>query len=349
MAAPNAPNSNKFDVSAFILGGLVLVSMAFVAWEVLVLEGLVVTTPDSVFASSLRAFGGQSGGQPIVSNEAEEARLRSERVNRKNRPAMVAAIFDESDWDNRKKMYAEIRNVKQNECGYANGIHGLTEEELHPKVGDRHMVTPPEGGKLSMVCCNTTKGHLTIVAHHKWAPIGAAHFIDMVKGGYFDSGVPMMRCMKGFLCQFGLNNDPAVTRKNDENLKDDPNWLPEGPKYRENDNGVKRFARGYLAYAGAGSDTRGNQFIVSLKDNGPLAGGSPWEVPWGELVGEESFDTLATIYTGYDENGPSQGLLRKRGMDKEMREEFPKLDYIDSCKVIDEQTPGVNKGYRIKD
>jgi len=198
------------------------------------------------------------------------------------------------------------------------------------------MVTPPAAGKLSLVCCETTKGNLAINVHHKWAPIGAAHFVSMVKDGYFDSTVPFMRCIKDFLCQFGINSDPTKNAKFNRNLKDDPNWLPEGPDFRKNDRGVKRFAKGYLAYAGGGPNTRGNQLIVSLKADGPLAGGSPWEVPWGELVGKDSFETLSKIYTGYDENGPPQGKLSNRGMDEEFKKEFPEIDYINNCMVVAE-------------
>lgn len=38
---------------------------------------------------------------------------------------------------------------------------------------------------------------------------------------------------------------------------------------------------------------------MGLGDNDRLCGGSPWEVPWGEAVGEKSFATLGRIYTGY--------------------------------------------------
>jgi len=165
----------------------------------------------------------------------------------------------------------------------------------------------------------------------------------MVTSGYFDTTVPMMRCLKNFLCQFGLNSDPEQSKKY-RSFKDDPNWLPEGPDYRKNEDGVKRFARGYLGYAGGGKNSRGNQFIVSLHDEGRLAGGSPWEVPWGELVGDESFGTLSKIYTGYHEKGPPQGKLMNRGMTEEMKLEFPELDYINRCVLVDEREPRGEEG-----
>lgn len=93
-------------------------------------------------------------------------------------------------------------NSDQQSCRYKS-LADLSEEELQPVKGPRHMVTPPIGGKLSLVCCQTTVGPLSIVAHHKWAPLGAAHFMDMVLSGYFNSGVPFMRCVNNFLCQVG--------------------------------------------------------------------------------------------------------------------------------------------------
>ena len=147
-----------------------------------------------------------------------------------------------------------------------------------------------------------------------------------------------MRCFVGFICQFGLASDPAA---NDQflqaRIKDDPNWLPPGPENRENKEGVERFARGYLAFAGFGKDSRSNQFIVSLDDSGPLAGGNPWEVPLGELVGRHSYDTLKSIYTGYGDNGPTQAEINTKGMTSELKDKYPKLDYILSCEVTDEE------------
>ena len=80
-----------------------------------------------------------------------------------------------------------------------------------------------------------------------------------------------------------------------------------------------------------------DQLIVALDDNPRLAGGSPWEVPWGEVVGEESFHTLDNIYTGYGEKGPSQGRLRKEGSSEGVKKDFPNLDYILECNVIDSE------------
>ena len=221
------------------------------------------------------------------------------------------------------------------QCPYSS-ISDLSDDELRPRKGMRHMISPPHGGSLTLVCCQTTKGPWSILVHHDWAPEGAGRFVEMVQKGYFSATVPMMRCLRGFLCQFGLSGDPATTKQYRETIPDDTNWLPEGPNFKQNADGIKRFAKGYLSYAGGGPNTRDNQFIVALQPNGPLGGGSPWEVPWGELVGKPSFDTLDQIFTGYGEKGPTQGRLFREGVTEALREQFPKLDYVTSCEIVDE-------------
>ena len=114
-----------------------------------------------------------------------------------------------------------------------------------------------------------------------------------------------------------------------------------------------------MGYAGAGKNSRGTQLIVAFEPNLYLGGGSPWlgsplllqnfkigrsnfasvptlqrEVPFGQLVGEASFETLSQIYTGYGEK-VSQGKIMNRG-NAYLEEEFPLLDYILECKVLKE-------------
>ena len=57
-------------------------------------------------------------------------------------------------------------------------------------------------------------------------------------------------------------------------------------------------------------------------------------MPFGQLVGETSFDTLSKIYTGYGE-GVSQGKIMNQG-NTYLEKEFPMLDYITDCKITQE-------------
>ena len=220
-------------------------------------------------------------------------------------------------------------------CPYQS-FSDLTEDERFPKRGSRHMVTPPKGGRLTLVCCDTTRGPWSIVVHERWAPLGAQRFLEMITSRYFTE-IPLFRCIKKFLCQFGLSSDASLSSLFQKTIPDDKNWLPEGKEYRSNKEGVKRFAKGYIAYAGGGENSRNRQLIVSLDNVGTLAGGSPWEVPFGELVGKHSFQTLSKIYTGYGDDGPKQGTILNEGMSDQLRGKFPKLDYVKSCRIVDRQ------------
>lgn len=204
----------------------------------------------------------------------------------------------------------------------------------------RHMVAPPLDSRVTLVCCHTTAGPWNVAVHHAWAPHGAARFVEMVQSGYFshnvtEGSVPLMRCVEDFLCQFGLAGERSAQFAS--KIPDDPAWLPTGRGDRRNaETGVTRYRRGYLAYAGSGPNSRGRQLIVALVDQSSL-GQSPWEVPWGELVGQHSYKTLSNLYTGYGEDGPTQeSLVEESGLEL-AHEDFPDLDWILSCRVVDDR------------
>ena len=201
------------------------------------------------------------------------------------------------------------------------------------------MVTPPTSSNnrtstLTLVCCHTTQGSFSALLHSSWAPLGVSRLIDMIRNGYFDSRVPLFRCTNA--CQFGLSADPNVTKAYNQRIPDDPPWLPPGPDHRQNEKGVKRYPSGFWTYAGAGPNSRSNQFVITLRPNPYMGGGSPWEVPLGELVGDESFSTIQKWYTGYREKGPGQALLRREGYSEHVQSQWPKMDLILQCQVIDE-------------
>jgi cyclophilin family peptidyl-prolyl cis-trans isomerase len=216
-------------------------------------------------------------------------------------------------------------------------ISSLSDAELHPVTGTRHMVTPPDGGRLTLVCCSTTKGHLSVLLHENWAPIGVGHLLEMVRSGYFQTKIPLFRCSDA--CQFGLSGDPNVTKQYDHRrLPDDPMWMPPGKDHRENSEGVRRYPVGMWTYAGAGPNSRTNQFVLTLQPNRFMGGGSPWEVPLGELVGVKSFETMSQFYTGYGhQKAPGQRLLRQEGYSERVQKEWPLMDSILGCHVVEER------------
>lgn len=281
-------------------------------------------------------------GEVATLEKRAEEKLKLIRSTTARKEGGVAIPIDNRDTIAKKDLMTDRLQPKQISCPYKS-LTDLTEAERRPVASkDRHMVTPPADGTADvvLVCCETTKGPWNVLVHTSWAPMGAQRFLDMVETAYFDTSVPLMRCVPNFLCQFGLNGVPEAMKPFQRAIPDDPNWLPEGKTHRANALGVKRFQKGYLAYAGSGKDSRNLQFIVALQDNGPLGGGSPWEVPWGELVGPHSYETLSKIYTAYGEKGPKQGSLQKTDALKNVKERFPELDYINACHVVDRSVGG---------
>jgi hypothetical protein len=78
---------------------------------------------------------------------------------------------------------------------------------------------------------------IVIEVYDNWSPIGAKHFLTLVKDGYYD-GSPLFRVVKGFIVQFGISLNRTLQEKWDSvSILDDPNLgFP--------------FDRGYISYAG---------------------------------------------------------------------------------------------------
>ena len=276
--------------------------------------------PTSDAAATDGTFEHVGGGLRAAKNQAPAADARASATA----PTPIADLHPH---------VVDYFNSPENSRGF---IHEQCLDYLPQNPSERHIVPPPPGPVI-LVCCVSTKGVLNIAVHNAWARQGAARFLDMVRSGFFESRVALFRALKGFLVQFGLAGSKEAQQAFDRkgNLRDDPPWLPQGPPGRQI-NGTKRYQKGYLGYAGAGNNSRGTQLIMAFEDNFFLGGGSPWEVPFGQLVGNDSFKTLSEIYTGYGEN-VHQSKIRNRGL--EYLKEFPLLDYIDKCQIIKRNVP----------
>jgi peptidyl-prolyl cis-trans isomerase A (cyclophilin A) len=86
-------------------------------------------------------------------------------------------------------------------------------------VGHEHGGDPSDH---SMVHCMTTKGPLLIKVNHKWSPLGAKRFMDLVRDGFY-SDIALYRCVDKFLVQFGVTDKPDKKHWSHEQIKDDPN------------------------------------------------------------------------------------------------------------------------------
>jgi peptidyl-prolyl cis-trans isomerase A (cyclophilin A) len=150
---------------------------------------------------------------------------------------------------------------------------------------------------------DTSKGAVVLEVHRDWAPIGRDHFISLVKAGYYD-GNRFFRVVPGFVVQFGLNGDPAITaRWRDMPLRDDPV--------------TQNNTVGMVTYATSGPNTRTTQLFINLADNQRLD--SMRFAPFAKVI--SGMDVVQNLYTGYCER-PDQGLIEAQG-NAYLQSQFP--------------------------
>lgn len=157
----------------------------------------------------------------------------------------------------------------------------------------------------------TTKGDFVIEVHRDWAPNGADRFYNMVKIGYFD-GVKFFRVVPGFVVQFGIHGDPAVSKK----------WMSANIK----DDTVKGSnQRGYLTFAMSNQpNSRSVQLFINLQDNVRLD--KMGFAPVGKVV--SGMETVDKLYGGYGEGLTQlQGRIAQEG-NAFLESKYPELDGI---------------------
>jgi len=183
---------------------------------------------------------------------------------------------------------------------------------------------------VTRVHCNTTKGVIDIDVHPEWAPIGAEHFLRLVRAGYWND-VGFVR-VNGDIIQFGEQKLP-VAELAQKTLKDDPK-----PTHQKANKMALR--RGELSYAGGGKNTRGSSIFFVTRAN-KFLGRDAWEVPFAEVV-PPGMDVVDAIYSGYGDvayfrcktcNGPDVQRVFQEG-NAYLRKDFPLLDYMLSCDVV---------------
>ena len=172
-----------------------------------------------------------------------------------------------------------------------------------------------------LVKFETSKGNFVVEVHPEWAPLGSARFERLVRDRFFD-GQKFFRVREGYIAQFGLHRSPKViARWKNNTMVDDP---------------VKATnARGTLAYAMTGPDTRTTQIYINLKDNPHLD--AEGFAPFGRIV--EGVDVIDKLYSGYGESagggmrGGKQGRIEKGG-NAYLERHFPRLDFIRRARIV---------------
>src|SRR5947209_804220 len=86
-----------------------------------------------------------------------------------------------------------------------------------PEAAKKKEAAPTAGAKKTtapdvyQVRLDTSKGAVMIEVHRDWAPIGADHFYDLVKTGFYNKA-RFFRVVRNFVVQFGIAGDPKVNQ-----------------------------------------------------------------------------------------------------------------------------------------
>lgn len=168
---------------------------------------------------------------------------------------------------------------------------------------------------------DTTKGKFIIEVTRTLSPNGADRFYNLVRSGFFKD-VAFFRVIPGFMCQFGINGDPAVSAKWREAS------IPDDPVKGSNTRGTITFA------ASSDPNSRSTQLFINFADNSRLDGMG--FSPFGKVI--EGMDVVDKINGEYGEgapngSGPDQSLIQAEG-NAYLKKNFPNLDYIKSASII---------------
>lgn len=167
----------------------------------------------------------------------------------------------------------------------------------------------------------STAGTFVIEVTRAWAPRGADRFYRLVSAGYYDDS-RFSRIVPGFIAQFGVAGDSLLNAL----------W---GDRAIADDSLKHSNARGTIAFAMTGPNTRTTQLFISLVDNKRLD--AQGFAPIGRVV--EGMDVVDRLYGGYGETSGGgvragkQGPLMDGGNGYADRA-YPKLDKLVRALVI---------------
>jgi peptidyl-prolyl cis-trans isomerase A (cyclophilin A) len=162
----------------------------------------------------------------------------------------------------------------------------------------------------------TSQGDVVVEATKALSPHGVDRFHELVRMRYFDEG-RLFRVVPGFIAQFGVHRDYDIHGKwRKYFILDDP--MTE-----------QKNARGTLAYAQSGPNTRATEIFINLADNSATLDPQGF-VPFAKVV--EGMDVVDKFYAGYGEMRPEGKFIDpgrvEEGANAYLVPRFPKMDFI---------------------
>ena len=159
---------------------------------------------------------------------------------------------------------------------------------------------------------DTSQGLVVIEVTRADAPNGADRFYNLVRARFYD-GARFFRVIPGFMAQFGLAADPALTKTGIRRFRTTPS-RKQRPR--------RRNVRPNLS-----AEPRNTQFFINYGDNRQLDGLR--FAPFGKVISGMEFVDM--IYSGDREN-PEQSQIEQQG-NAYLEKAFPKLDYIKTMTI----------------
>jgi peptidyl-prolyl cis-trans isomerase A (cyclophilin A) len=162
---------------------------------------------------------------------------------------------------------------------------------------------------------DTSKGDVVVLVHRDWSPLGADHFYELTKMGFYD-GNRFFRAVPQFIIQWGVNGDPKINKDWSEiPIRDD------APRVSNK--------IGTVVFASAGPNSRSTQLFINLGDNSRSLDPQGF-TPFGEVI--QGMDNVMHFNMEYGEQ-PNQAAIADIG-DGYLEEHFPRLDYIKKASIL---------------
>jgi len=193
----------------------------------------------------------RSSGRPVLARKMQRYSLLATVVGLMFIFGLIATLFRNDPFPGVRKAAIRQRRQTEKQRDFRDAQPYTNSEEIPAQVVEE----TEDGGRrftFELESLNDgAKGQVVIETKPSWAPLGVAHFHELMDEKFYDMA-KFFRVVPAFVVQFGLAADPTKNRPNP--IKDDPV--------------VQTNSRGTLTYATSGPNTRSTQLFINTKESG---------------------------------------------------------------------------------